>query len=155
MKVRPGWIQQRNPEASEQCWAPPNATPQFKALKGCRSPTVLQFSSHSRSHIPCSRVLSMQHCLLCDSRSLPSLPSASTVTCCSHGAQMLSSISTPPAHFISSCRSVPAKALCWALPTASAQAPFWGACFDNCLSTQQGCHKDFWDNGACSKWEPW
>lgn len=111
MKVRPGWIQQRYPEALEQCWAPPNATPQFKALKGCRSPTVLQFSPHPKSCTPCSSVLSLQHRLLCDSRSLSSLPSTSTATCCSYGAQMLSTISAPPAHFTSSHRSAPAKAL--------------------------------------------
>lgn len=100
----------------------------------CRSPTVLQFSSHPKSCIPCSTVLSLQQCLLCDSRFLSSLPSISAATCCSYGAQMLSSISAPPVHFTSSCRSYQTKLfICWALPTASAPGPFWGACFDNCL----------------------
>lgn len=53
----------------------------------------------------------LQQCLLCDSKSLSSLPSTSTVTCCSHGAQMLSSISACLACFTCSRRSVPGKAL--------------------------------------------
>lgn len=32
------------PRGTRECWASPNATLQFKALKGCRTPTVLQLS---------------------------------------------------------------------------------------------------------------
>lgn len=61
-------------------------------------------------------------CLYYDKRSISPLPSTSTITYFSHGAQTMS-ISAPHAHYTSSLLSVPAKAICWALLTASAPAP--------------------------------
>lgn len=152
MKIRPGWTKCRYPEAPEQYWAPPNTTLQFKAVKGCRTPTVLQFSS------PPKKPYTWQSNLL---NMFLLWQKAQIFSAFCPYSHILLLLCTHDEHLCSSCppyfqMQVSAKALFaelyWLLLPQLALYMFtlMVAFLDN-----KAVLRIFWDNGLSDKWGPW